>query len=93
MVKYLVSIPKRKFPVRVSRKHVVTKVNNSDLAVYIEIRLGGTFKPLLNTDCNLEELYEKIVSVTNKTSESTNKISFLVQKEKSQFWFFQKCVL
>ena len=44
--------------------------------MYIEIRLGGAFKPLLNTDYILEELYEKVLSVTNKTSESTNKISF-----------------
>lgn len=31
-----------------------------------EIRLKGAFEPLLNTNDNLEELYEKFVLVINK---------------------------
>ena len=50
MAKYLINIPKRKFPIRVPRKYDVAKLNNKDLARDFEIRLGGAFEPLLNTD-------------------------------------------
>ena len=69
MAKYLINIPKRKFSTRVPRKYDVAKQNNEDLATDFEIRLGRAFQPLLNTDSDLEEPYEKVASVTNKTIE------------------------
>lgn len=43
-----------------------------------EIRLKRAFEPLLNTNDNLEELYEKVVLVINKVLV----IHFWVSKEK-----------
>lgn len=42
--------------------------------------MGGALQPLLDTDGDLEELYEKVAPVTNKTT----KDHFWLQKEKSQ---------
>ena len=47
----------------------MAKLNKKDIAADFEIRLGGAFEPVLNTDGDLEELYENVVPVTNKSTE------------------------
>ena len=44
----------------------MTKLNNKVSATQLQ---GRAFKPLLNTDSDLEELHEKVVWVTNETTE------------------------
>ena len=46
----------------------VAKLTNKDLPMDFEMRLGVAFEHLLNAGGYREDLYKKVVSVTNKTT-------------------------
>ena len=78
MAKYYLNLPKKKHFVRTPKKYDVEKLNNKELASDFEIRLGGAFEPLLNSNLELEELYDDL-NVDLKYADDTTLISVIYE--------------
>ena len=68
MMKYSFKTKRRKHFKKAPCRFDVDKLREEAIREEFEIKIGGAFEPLLDTEITLEDLYRKYVSATNATT-------------------------